>query len=192
MKSKVITKDAHALLLRTKYDASWARYFDKRPDIVDRYNVTVALVKGPSVLDVGCGEGLLGFLLVGKKGIENITGVEACEEMVFMAMSHVGAFVDLHAIEAESMPFENDSFDTVVMGQVLEHVIDVKAVADESMRVLKSGGRLIVNVPCDDVEPRGNHLHVFENIQELLGLFPGVEWEGQGTLHRFYFAWGIK
>ena len=52
--------------------------------------------------------------------------------------------------------------------------------------------RLIVNVPCDDQEPHGNHLHVFESLEELLSLFPGIAWEGRGILHRFYFAWGIK
>lgn len=192
MKSNLVTKEEHGILLRTKYDASWERYFGGWIDVVDRYNVTVSLTKGPRVLDIGCGEGLLGHLLADKKGIETITGVDACEEMVFVAMSHVGAFVELYATEAEDMPFERNKFDTVVLGQVLEHVIDVDKVVNESLRVLKPGGRLIVNVPCDDIEPHGNHLHVFDSLQELLEIFPGITWEGEGILHRFYFAWGMK
>jgi len=187
MKSNEITKQAHKTLLESKLDASWERYFAGWVDVVDRYNVTSVLVQGQKVLDIGCGEGLLGFLLKGKY----VIGIDACESIIVLGKSRPAHIADLRVMDAENLTFENGEFDTVVLGQVLEHVVDVDKTIQEALRVLKPGGRLIVNVPCDDAEPRGNHLHVFESLQELLELFP-VKWEGKGILHRFYFAWGIK
>jgi ubiquinone/menaquinone biosynthesis C-methylase UbiE len=192
MKSNPATPEMHSKLLDAKYDASWKRYHDGLADLVDRYNVTIALCKGPSVLDIGCGECLLGQLLLRKEEVANIVGIDACKAMVDMARVRLGKQVELHVCNAEKMPFLDGEFDTVVLGQVLEHVLNVGEVAEESMRVLKQGGRLIVSVPCNEQEPHFNHLHVFESLEELLDLFPGIVWEGKGTLHRFYYAWGYK
>lgn len=48
---------------------------------------------------------------------------------------------------AESLPFENGSFDLVYSTNVLEHVKDPKKVLSESIRVLKSGGYLQFVIP---------------------------------------------
>jgi len=91
------------------------------------------------------------------------------------------------------LPFEDNEFDCVVLGQLLEHVYDEKRAASEALRVLRTGGRLIVNVPADDREPHGNHVRVFHSVEEVQALFePSIKWEGAGRLQRFYFAWGEK
>ena len=47
----------------------------------------------------------------------------------------------------EHLPFKNDSFDVVHVGEVIEHVIDVQAALREWRRVVKPGGHLIVTTP---------------------------------------------
>lgn len=49
--------------------------------------------------------------------------------------------------DGESLPFKNESFDTVVSGDVLEHVESKQAYIRESFRVLKSGGTFVLNTP---------------------------------------------
>ena len=48
---------------------------------------------------------------------------------------------------AESLPFENESFDAVLSTQVYEHVPDPGRCVAEAVRVLKPGGRIVLTVP---------------------------------------------
>jgi len=48
---------------------------------------------------------------------------------------------------ASSLPYENDSFETVFSTQVLEHVFEQQQMINEAYRVLKQGGSLILSVP---------------------------------------------
>lgn len=194
MISNKVSYDAHTALLDSKYDASVERYTAGRLDIVDRYNITSVLVQGPNVLDVGCGECLLARLLLdNSKTVECVTGIDASEEMIVRAEEFIGEHVDLHVGYAENLPFDDGQFDTVVLGQILEHVVDVGGSIRESLRVLKPGGRLIVNVPSDDKVPHGNHLHAFMALNDLLIQFgDSIEWEGKGLIHNYYNAWGAK
>lgn len=47
----------------------------------------------------------------------------------------------------DGLPYENGFFDTVYMGELLEHVVDLKTVFDEVRRVLKDDGCFILDTP---------------------------------------------
>ena len=49
--------------------------------------------------------------------------------------------------DAKDLPFDNNSFDTALLFQVLEHVDDPVEVIKEAGRVLKKNGALIISVP---------------------------------------------
>lgn len=53
------------------------------------------------------------------------------------------------------IPFPDGEFDTVVLGEFLEHCVEERALAalNECNRVLKSGGKLIITVPLDGRTP---------------------------------------
>ena len=46
-----------------------------------------------------------------------------------------------------SLPFENGHFDSILCTEVIEHVFDPEKVLPELLRVLKSGGKLLLTVP---------------------------------------------
>ena len=68
--------------------------------------------------------------------------------------------VDVQA-DARRLPFKRDSFDSVVLGEILEHMQTVDAVASlrEARTVLRSGGRVVATIPHDD---RGGPDHIPE------------------------------
>ena len=54
---------------------------------------------------------------------------------------------DVHRLDGARSPFPDRTFDQVVVVDYLEHISDDGAFAGELARILKPGGRVIINVP---------------------------------------------
>lgn len=89
------------------------------------------------VIDVGAGDGSLMAYLRSKRGLE-VFGVDIEPKTS-----------DIIKADIASIPFESSSFDTAVMTEVLEHLLDDQQVSalSEIRRLLKSSGHLITTVP---------------------------------------------
>lgn len=108
------------------------------------------LQPGEHVLDVGCGTGVLTRLaaeLVGNEG--EAIGIDPSAEMIQVAKcsatkAHSKAYFQLGVVE--SLPFEDERFDSVLSSMMLHHLPPVLKVAglEEIWRVLKPDGRLMV------------------------------------------------
>jgi SAM-dependent methyltransferase len=66
--------------------------------------------------------------------------------------------------DAESLPFEDGSFDLVYSNGVLHHTPNTRAVVSEIQRVLRPGGRAIVMFYSE------NSLHYWRNLVWMIGL----------------------
>jgi ubiquinone/menaquinone biosynthesis C-methylase UbiE len=96
------------------------------------------------VLELGAGTGL--NLPYYPEGIDELVLTEPATPMVSRLERRVqGAGRSCRVVEAsaESLPFEDDSFDTVVSTLVLCTVDDPRRAIDETARVLKPGGKLL-------------------------------------------------
>ena len=58
-----------------------------------------------------------------------------------------GATATAREGDALNLPFPDDSFDVVIISEVMEHIPDDKGVLAEMVRVLKPGGRIAITVP---------------------------------------------
>ena len=136
-------------------------------------------------IDVGPGPG--GNAAVLRDLGWQVTGVE---------LTHTGALlcasrgVPVVRGDATRLPVANASVDLVMSTDVWEHVEDHEAVARESFRVLRPGGRLLVAVPADMVLWSGHdvalgHVRRYER-QELLGLV-----EAQGFVVHDIASWNV-
>jgi methionine biosynthesis protein MetW len=97
-----------------------------------------------SCLDLGCGDGGTSGIFLNSHGYSYV-GADISETAVQQAMSH-----GLQAVlieDAGSLPFENESFDAVILFEVIEHLFDVEAVLKEIRRVLKPDGGLLLTTP---------------------------------------------
>lgn len=90
------------------------------------------------LLDAGCGEKPYS-LIYDEYVVESIgCDVETCK--------HNQKFVDVFA-SLDSLPFNDEEFDTILCTNVMEHVFESKKAFGELTRVLKSGGNLILSIP---------------------------------------------
>jgi SAM-dependent methyltransferase len=121
----------------------------------------VALAGPASVLEVGCGEGELAERLARELGVRLIA-VDQSERMVELTRARG---IDARVADAESLPFEDGSFDVVVAAWMLYHVADLDRGLAELTRVLRPGGRLVATTNCAD------------HLAELFGLAGIDHWE---------------
>ena len=108
------------------------------------------------LLDAGCGTGSFAAALAPHVG--RLTLIDASHEMLDVARAKLAGtrgapHVDLHAGQLQALPFEDASFDAVMINQVLHHLDEPPGdqwpehgrVLGELARVLRPGGVLTVN-----------------------------------------------
>lgn len=124
------------------------------------YTDTDEMFKGKDVLDVGCGAGgkSLYYLSKGANKVVGIDVVEHYKEESESLASQLGlSGFEFYVQDAASTDFADNSFDTVIMNDAMEHVAKPLGVLKEMHRILKPGGRLYVNFPPYN-HPYGAHL----------------------------------
>ena len=99
-----------------------------------------------NILDIGCGTGeTLSFL---KKYLDqpDLSGVDSSP--VAVAYSKKRGHHQIFRVDAEKLPFKDNTFDYVLLLDVLEHIKDDSIALIEAKRVLKNNGKIIITVPA--------------------------------------------
>ncbi|HTY87990.1 MAG TPA: class I SAM-dependent methyltransferase [Candidatus Acidoferrum sp.] len=96
------------------------------------------------VLDGGCAFGYGTAPLAAKA--REVCGCDPNPELIAQARASYPA-IAFETCPLEKTPYDHESFDAVVLTDVLEHVADERATLNELFRVLKPGGCLIITTP---------------------------------------------
>lgn len=101
--------------------------------------------KGKRVLEVGVGSGT-DHVQIAKAGAL-MSGVDITPLSIELTKNNLARFglsSDLQVADAESLPFEDDSFDAVYSFGVLHHTPNIEKAIGEIRRVLRPGGEALV------------------------------------------------
>lgn len=106
------------------------------------------------ILELGCGAGTTAYFLSGMYGLRvNYTGVDISKK--FIKIANALGLNALHTKEADSLPFNDNSFDVLFVFDVLEHIPieDRQKTYKELYRVLKNKAIVFMNNPLS----KSNH-----------------------------------
>jgi 2-polyprenyl-3-methyl-5-hydroxy-6-metoxy-1,4-benzoquinol methylase len=124
--------------MHMNFDAAY--YGDLRSEIV-------AMIPGncTSVLDVGCGYGVLGKYLKAQ-GVANVCGIEVVPAAAAEAEKVLDTVVSGN-VETMDLPFTAGQFDCIVCADVLEHLVDPWRMLTRLKRLLKPDGCIVASIP---------------------------------------------
>ena len=147
---------------RALYD-EWAEHYDSDLTDASQGYVAPALAAdtvvrvagtGVTVLDAGCGTGLVGAALA-ERGVGVVDGVDVSPGMLDRARA-TGAYRSLEPADlTRPLPTPADSYDVVVCVGTLTHGHVGPEVLAEFVRVTRPGGHVVATVLDDVWEPGG-------------------------------------
>lgn len=100
---------------------------------------------GLKVLDIGSQDGMVCDHLL-KRGHEPY-GFEVVEKLVEISRKNYPQIVFRLGDCEKGLPFEDDFFDVIWAGDVIEHIHHTDVFVNEINRILKTGGRFILSTP---------------------------------------------
>jgi ubiquinone/menaquinone biosynthesis C-methylase UbiE len=156
------------------------------------YEIEKHIGNPTSVLEIGCGTGLLLSRIAGKAEIK-----VGCDLSGALLRQNKARNLDLVQADAENLPFKDMNFEAVYSVNLLEHVPNPRMVVQEALRVLKPGGRLVLITPNGDMEilleiadklslkaPEGPHRFITSNKMKVLAVMGGSAKKGHSA--RYY------
>lgn len=136
-----------------------------------------------NILDVGCATGNNGKWLKENKNINFLSGIEIDEKMGKTAEKIYDKLLigNIEHIDLATV-FQNHNFDFIILGDVLEHLVDPWATLSTLTDLLKPGGKIIISLP------NIQHLNTFYN------LYIKGEWvyNQRGIYDKTHLRWFTK
>lgn len=142
------------------------------PDLLARIPL-----RARSVLEVGCSRGALGAEYKRRNPACRYFGIERDVDDAQVAATRID-HVAIADVETDPLPFGTETFDCIVYGDVLEHLVDPWAVLKTQMRALRPDGVVVLCVP--NVE----HWSFIEAL--LRGTF---DYDEEGLFDRTHLRW---
>jgi ubiquinone/menaquinone biosynthesis C-methylase UbiE len=155
--------------------------------LYQRYKFAHSFCKKREVLEVACGGGMgLGYLA---KVAEKVVGGDIDRNILKYPIEHYKGRdkIELREFDAQNLPFDDESFDVVILYEAIYYVAKPEEFISEAHRVLKKNGVLLictVNKDWSDFNPSSYSTKYFSATElysllnqkfskiELFGAFP--------------------
>lgn len=177
--NKILPPVVHPFNLQNDEQLTYAQWqYQKGRDTIalflEKYTPE-EMFSGKRVLDMGCGAAgkSLYYASLGAAFVTGVDIVAHYEAEAYKLASDLGLADKFRFVCASAfdLPFEDCSFDVIIMNDFVEHVSDPEGALREAMRLLAPGGRIYINFP-PYYHPYGAHLSDAVNMPWIHLLFP--------------------
>lgn len=163
--NKIFPSVVHPFNLANDNKQTYAEWqFEKGADTVKCYKekyTSDTMFKGKTVLDMGCGAAgkSLYYVSLGAKRVVGVDHVPYYEREAMNLAAKLGYSSRFNFIcaSADDLPFPNNSFDTIIMNDFMEHISEPESALLEALRLLTPDGSLYINFP-PYYHPSGAHM----------------------------------
>ena len=102
-------------------------------------------LENKNILDIGCYDGT--FLALIKNRSNDFYGVEASDYGVIESSKKKIHVEQFFFDDKTKIPYDDNFFDLIIAGEIIEHIYDTDFFLEEIKRLLKSNGKLIISTP---------------------------------------------
>lgn len=133
--------------------------------VIARYNIVLNQIEncmGKKILDIGCGDGALSYLLSQKEGF--VIGVDDSDEAIMFAKKKTKNIRNMEFIKASAyhLPFKRNCFDYVISSDVIEHLQEPGKMLAEIRRIFYEECKVIITTPLRFTEEPLDKMHIQE------------------------------
>lgn len=172
------TSDAYQMF-RNRFKEKWGFDYcysaNGRKELIDYIDIEQS---GCAILDIGCAFGGNFVIIKEKNPSANLCGIEINSETACIAKGF--ADVRNNDIEKYFVPEWKEYFDYVIMGEVIEHLVDPWSALKKVREMIKPGGSIIASIP--------NVLHISVIYSLLQGNFTYTDSGIQDRTHMRFFT----
>jgi 2-polyprenyl-3-methyl-5-hydroxy-6-metoxy-1,4-benzoquinol methylase len=154
--SRALLKNGDQLFL---YQYDQLQFFNKNPRHPDRFyyesrflhllNKIAQILPGGSIIDLACAQANFTISLAGKD--YELVGLDLRRSFLQYAKLKVekteNENLNFIVGNVECLPVNSESFDGIILGELLEHTSRPESVVIEAKRILKPGGYLFITTP---------------------------------------------
>jgi len=134
------------------------------------------------VLEIGCHRGYVTAIIRGLNTVQSIDAIDITDKYIEAAQDNLSttqSTIPVNLSKAYIEDFDNGGrlYDTILLLEVLEHVLSSSLVLEKCLRLLKPGGRLLISVPENGAFPEEDHLREYTAsilFNEILDMAKGI------------------
>ncbi len=119
-------------------------FTSKKIIVLDTISQYVSLNKSASILDIGCGSGLM---LNALEKLGSTTGMDMSDEAIMFSKEIFKGPIEQGYLP-NNIPFESNQFNLITALDIIEHIEDDIASLKSIRTMLKQNGRAIITVPA--------------------------------------------
>lgn len=156
---------------------------------LSRVEKTLELAEGDKVLDIGCYIGYMSYLLAKKH--KEVTGIDILSHNIQIAeekfkLSNLRFMV----MEAENLSFPNETFDCIILTEVIEHIENPMDLLKRIHALLRPDGFLIISTPNPISVDTIINLGIVRKFRKQFDKVD-IEQKGIGTHVDHIYSWDI-